>query len=197
MRYRFSAVLSFLLLVLLSSCNSGNHPAKELIALPADGPVLLVGEPKANLLEQLKSSLTKTSLTAGYRMLEEDSLFNYRNLVLLRPAADSLTAHRRTAVERFVLAGGRLLIVDDQPTVPYQWAWYEKMREKTTPSPFAHGKGMVLALMEKLRPRPYCRLPHPKRIASNSKFWTTISTSQWKWKFCPTAVFSFSSAAAK
>ncbi|MEM1357817.1 MAG: PQQ-dependent sugar dehydrogenase [Bacteroidota bacterium] len=143
MRYYF-----FLLLFFLSACQSGSHPVGDFVSLPADGPVLLVGEPEENLLKKLRSALTKESLTAGYRMLEEDSLFNYRNLVLLRPAADSLTAHHRTAIERFVLAGGRLLIVDDQPTVPYQWAWYAEMRKQGA-EPFSHGAGQVLALEEK------------------------------------------------
>ncbi|MEO0732874.1 MAG: PQQ-dependent sugar dehydrogenase [Bacteroidota bacterium] len=135
-------------LCLLLACN-GPDSTRELIELPADGPILLVGEPEASLLDQLKDAFTKESRTAPYRMLEEDSLFNYRNLVLLRPAADSLTAHRRTAVQRFVLAGGRLLLVDDREAVPYQWSWYEALRTTKATTPFAHGNGTVLALAEK------------------------------------------------
>lgn len=97
---------------------------EALINLPADGPVLLVGEAGVGPLEQMRQALGKESLTAPYRMLEEDSLFSYRNLVLLSINHDSLTAHRRTAVERFAAAGGRVLIRDEREPIPYEWAWY-------------------------------------------------------------------------
>ncbi|MEL7160287.1 MAG: PQQ-dependent sugar dehydrogenase, partial [Bacteroidota bacterium] len=138
----------FSLFYLLVAC-SGPDVTQELIELPADGPILLVGEPEDNFLVQLREAFSKDSRTAPYRMLEEDSLFQYRNLVLLRPAADSLTAHRRTAVQRFVLAGGRLLIVDERETVPYQWPWYDEIRTTGQTTAFAHGNGTVLALAER------------------------------------------------
>lgn len=138
------ALLLLFLITVFTSCSSDRMQAGELIALPADGPVLVVGNPDRTVLDQLKSALTRESLTAPYRMLDEDSLFNYRNLVLLQVQADSLTAHRRRAVERFVLAGGRLLIVDDRPAVPYAWAWYDEVRA-TTGESINHGAGRVLA----------------------------------------------------
>lgn len=117
---------------ILSCCYSlqfllGCGPSAEmetLINLPADGPILIVGEADAGPLEQMRQALGKESLTAPYRMLEEDSLFNYRNLVLLTINHDSLTAHRRTSVERFAAAGGRVLIRDERETIPYEWDWY-------------------------------------------------------------------------
>lgn len=121
---------------------------KELIALPADGPVLLVGEANSGPLEALRQAMGKPSNVAAYRMLEEDSLFQYRNLTLLRPDYDSLTAHRRTSVERFVMSGGRLLIIDERPAVPYAWAWYESARSAAPPSSTL-GNGQVLAVADK------------------------------------------------
>lgn len=117
----------------------------EYIELPADGPVLVVGNPDQNILEQLKSSINRVSLTTPYRMLDEDSLFSYRNLVLLRVESDSLTAHRRRAVERFAAAGGRVLIVDDREIVPYEWAWYNDARSGKK-DVNAFGAGSVLAI---------------------------------------------------
>jgi cytochrome c len=114
-----------LLFTILFSCGDSPNP-KYFINLPADGPVLMIGEGENNPLEVVKQALGKNPLMAKYRMLEEDSLFNYGNLVLLEPNLDSLTAHRRTSIERFVAAGGRLLVVDDRPAVPYAWAWYNE-----------------------------------------------------------------------
>lgn len=121
--YRLLALA--LLFTIFFSCGDSPNP-KDFINLPADGPVLMVGEGENNPLEVVKQALGKNPLMAKYRMLEEDSLFNYRNLVLLEPNLDSLTAHRRTSIERFVAAGGRLLVVDDRPAVPYAWAWYNE-----------------------------------------------------------------------
>jgi len=139
-----SLTASLSLAFLLVSCVSDRMPVGEYIELPADGPVLVVGNPDRNVLETLKSSISKESLTAPYRMLDEDSLFNYRNLVLLRVASDSLTTHRRRAVERFTSAGGRVLIVDDREAVPYEWAWYNNSRSGNGPQVF--GTGSVLAI---------------------------------------------------
>ncbi|MFK8161542.1 MAG: PQQ-dependent sugar dehydrogenase, partial [Lewinella sp.] len=128
-----------------NSCTSDQLPVGDLIELPADGPVLVVGNPDRTVLDQLKSAVAQKSLTAPYRNLDEDSLFNYRNLVLLRVEADSLTAHRRRSVERFVLAGGQLLIVDDRPAVPYAWTWYDEVRA-VADRVNDHGAGQVLAI---------------------------------------------------
>jgi cytochrome c len=149
MATKYPLLLSALFLLVcavgFNSCTSDQLPVGDLIELPADGPVLVVGNPDRSVLDQLKSALSQKSLTAPYRNLDEDSLFNYRNLVLLRVDPDSLTAHRRRAVERFVLAGGQLLIVDDRPAVPYAWTWYDGIR-KVADQVNAHGAGQVLAV---------------------------------------------------
>ncbi|TXF89427.1 carbohydrate-binding protein [Neolewinella aurantiaca] len=136
-----AVVISFL----LSACGNNQNPASEYISLPANGPVLMVGNPDRSLVDKLKNGFSQTPLTAPYRMLDEDSLFNHRNLVLLRVESDSLTTHRRRAVERFVSAGGRLLIVDDREAVPYEWAWYNDARSGQTGAQ-AFGAGQVLAI---------------------------------------------------
>ena len=138
---RFLPLLS--LFLLLTACTD-DAPTGEYITLPADSPVLVVGQAERGLLDKLASAVTDGPRTAGYRRLDEDSLFNYRNLVLLRIDADSLTAHRRRAVERFVVAGGRLLIVDERPGVPYYWPWYDERRTASATAT-GHGGGMVLA----------------------------------------------------
>ncbi|WP_420459431.1 PQQ-dependent sugar dehydrogenase [Neolewinella sp.] len=83
-------------------------------------------------------------------MLEEDSLFHYRNLALVEVDHDSLTPHRRRAVERFALAGGRLLIRDERPEVPYAWAWYAEARRAGATEAVPLGDGLVYAPMVKL-----------------------------------------------
>ena len=126
---RFLA-LATLLSLLLSAC-ADERADLERIALPEDSPLL-------------------TIQPGNYRMLEEDSLFQYRNLALVEVDHDSLTPHRRRAVERFVLAGGRLLIRDDRPEVPYAWAWYSEARRRGASVAAPLGNGLVYAPAAKL-----------------------------------------------
>ncbi len=136
-------ILALGLSAFVTSCTDA-LPTGEIIDLPSDGPILVVGNPDRSVIDRVRGSLRKESLTAPYRTLEEDSLFNYRNLILVRVEADSLTAHRRRAVERFVLAGGRLLVIDDRPAVPYAWAWYNDVRQATEVTD--RGGGQTLAI---------------------------------------------------
>lgn len=138
-------ILAFLLFTLLTACGEG--PAVEYITLPPDSAVLIVGETDAERQTALQGHLGKPSRIAPYEMLAEDSLFQYRNLALLRLHHDSLTAHYRTSVERFVAAGGRLLIVDDREAEPYRWAWYEARRQAGA---FPSGTGLGQTLFASL-----------------------------------------------
>lgn len=126
--YRLIILIPLFAFLVLCGCGPSAE-VKELINLPADGPVLVVGEAAGGPLAGLQEALGKESFVADYRMLEEDSLFNYRNLVLLNVSHDSLTAHQRTSVERFVAAGGRLLIRDERAPTPFAWAWYNRLLE--------------------------------------------------------------------
>ena len=140
-----SLILAIAAFTVLQTCTSDTLPIGEIIDLPADGPILVVGNPDRTLLDQVQSALTRGQQTAPYRQLDEDSLFNYRHLTLLRYEADSLTAHRRRAVERFVLAGGNLLIVDDRPAEPFAWAWYnDRLRQPDRVTEV--GSGRVLSI---------------------------------------------------
>ena len=143
---RFTGLFS--LLILLISCGS-DDPAAVYINLPADSPVLVVGEQKNTALTQVQSWLEgKQSSVSPYHMLEEDSLFNYRNLVLVEPHHDSLNAHRRTSIERFVAAGGRLIIADNRDPEPYRWAWYERQRTSGNGTTRQEGMGQTLVAMD-------------------------------------------------
>ena len=143
---RFTGLFS--LLLLFTNCGD-DGPASVYVNLPADSPVLVVGEQNNTALTQVQSWLEgKQSSVAPYRMLEEDSLFNYRNLVLVRPHHDSLNAHRRTSVERFVAAGGRLVIADDRDAEPYRWAWYERQRTSGNGTTRQEGMGQTLVAMD-------------------------------------------------
>ena len=131
--------------LLLTSCGADEPTGGDAISLPTDGRLLVVGSGDDGRLAQLTAALPDAPRPAGYRMLDEDSLFHYRNLVLLRVERDSLTAHRRRATERFVAAGGNLLIVDEQPAVPYAWAWYEGVRSGEGVQDVGAGKVLSVA----------------------------------------------------
>ena len=135
---------AFFSLLLLPACGDGDSGDREVIQLPENSAVLAVGEVTG--LEPVGEALGQPLRPGGYAMLHEDSLFNYRYLVLRTVNHDSLNAHRRRAVERFVLAGGRLAIVDDREPIPYEWPAYEEYRSLTDGNVLRVGAGGVLAL---------------------------------------------------
>ncbi|WP_238751449.1 PQQ-dependent sugar dehydrogenase [Neolewinella maritima] len=122
---RLLLLFSVVFILLVQSC-ADERRELERIDLPEDSPLL-------------------TIQPGNYRMLDEDSLFQYRNLALIDIEPDSLTVHRRRAVERFVLAGGRLLIRDAQPDIPYAWPWYAKARRAGAKEASPLGAGLVYA----------------------------------------------------
>lgn len=134
----------FLLFLSLCACTD-ERDWLEQITLPPESPLL-------------------TIQSGNYRLLDEDSLFHYRNLALIEVDFDSLDAHRRRAVERFVLAGGRLLIRDDRPAVPYAWQWYERVRQGAAAGAMNVGNGLIYA--------PQTELGEPK---SQSFFTTALA----------------------
>ncbi|NJB86258.1 cytochrome c [Lewinella marina] len=134
--------LSSFLLFLLLSC-SDDRRALERVELPAESPLLVIGGGGDGWLAGLANLGTRAA--DSYALLDEDSLFQYRNLALVDLAYDSLTPHRQRAVERFVLAGGRLLIQDDRPDIPYEWQWYAQVREAAAGGTVPHGLGRVYA----------------------------------------------------
>ena len=138
-------ILWFLVLALLTACTD-EAATLERIELPTDSPLLVIGGAPTSLGERLRGKTLRAG--RGYRLLEEDSLFTYRNLALVEVDYDSLTPHRRRAVERFVLAGGRLLIRDGRPDVPYEWPWYAEVRALAASTAQPVGAGGVYAPAE-------------------------------------------------
>ncbi|THH39842.1 PQQ-dependent sugar dehydrogenase [Neolewinella litorea] len=129
-------------LLILFSCSDGRR-SLEHVELPDDSPLLVVGGAGNGWLDGLGDLGARAA--GSYALLDEDSLFRYRNLALVEPTFDSLTPHRRRAVERFVLAGGRLLIHDDRPDVPFEWDWYARIRKAAVGKIEPHGLGRVFA----------------------------------------------------
>lgn len=65
--------------------------------------------------------------TTNGDFLTEDSLKNYRAVVLLNTSQDVLFTNQQTDLERFVQAGGGLSFINTLGFTKYQWAWYQDM----------------------------------------------------------------------
>ena len=144
---RYSYLLTCCIFFVLSACSTDQDAAnREFIDLPAEGRTLVIGSATPPSLTDLAAQVTGLGdREVSYALLNEDSLFTYRNLALLQPNFDSLTVHQRRAVERFVLAGGRLYIQDDRPAIPFEWAWYDDVRTQSAGQVVSVGTGQVYA----------------------------------------------------
>lgn len=66
--------------------------------------------------------------------MNEENLKYYSSVVLLPFVEDSLRLWQRTALERYVEAGGGIVTADDPKIMPYLWHWYEELLQKDFPS---------------------------------------------------------------
>ena len=73
--------------------------------------------------------------TSNGDYLAEDSLKNYRGVVLLNTSQDVLFTSQQADLERFVQAGGGLGLVNAAGFTTYQWAWYQDMLAATKSEP--------------------------------------------------------------
>lgn len=127
----FSALLILLLMswtnrkadkVLIFSKNADNQP----VASAAAGA----------LMTMATQAGIEVDTTTNAAFMSEDSLKNYRGVVLLNTSQDVLSTNQQADVERFVQAGGGLGLLNSAGFTTYQWAWYQDMlaASKTPPT---------------------------------------------------------------
>ncbi|RYF55585.1 MAG: ThuA domain-containing protein, partial [Cytophagaceae bacterium] len=76
--------------------------------------------------------------------ITEDSLKNYRAVILLNTSEDVLFTNQQADIERFVQAGGGLGFINTPGFTKYQWAWYQDIlaanQIQPSQAPFSIGK---------------------------------------------------------
>lgn len=86
-----------------------------------------------------KNIVVDTTSSPGY--LQEDSLKNYRALVLAGVVPDKLDYRQQNDLERYVQAGGGLVVIDAYKDTVLNWPWYEALTKKRLEENAATWKG--------------------------------------------------------
>lgn len=107
---------------------TGWHPQKEnkvLIFLKntSNQPAATVAASTLLALVEGKGIEADTTSNAAY--MAEDSLKNYRAVVLVQTSVDVLETWQQNDLERYVQAGGGLGFVNTGGFTRYQWPWYQ------------------------------------------------------------------------
>ena len=173
------------LLLLIAACN--NSPSE--ITRPGKRILLISGENNACIQDEIRKywqaspdNDLQLEASTDYSALEEDSISQYSSVVLLNIEEDSLKIWHHSGVERYLEAGGGLIILDSTGVTPYLWPIYEKALQKTdsVTSGFVqlnHGKGrLAVADLSKLT----CQ-PENLRTELETQFTYTIGNNSYNY----------------
>lgn len=86
----------------------------------------------ANLAASFQDMLVDT--TTDVSLLNEENLRNYSGVVFLNFTPDLAPIQAKSDVERYIQAGGGLLIIHSPTTNPYYWAWYNQLFAPAQPA---------------------------------------------------------------
>ncbi|MGB0932013.1 MAG: PQQ-dependent sugar dehydrogenase, partial [Chitinophagales bacterium] len=127
---RFTLPLSFILpFVFLISCSEKPYTSstpKLLLVTVSDTTKV---QPSKELLQQIQdiAANEKMKTTTTFRMdsLYEGTLLTYSSLVLDGLLINDLNIQQQNAIERYVQAGGGLILLNSSKPKPYEWAWLD------------------------------------------------------------------------
>lgn len=81
----------------------------------------------SQLIQAAQAQGKEVDTTSNYQLINEDSLRQYRAVIMLRVAGDSLNSRQQADLERYVQAGGGLLAVATRLEPLYQWPWHKQL----------------------------------------------------------------------
>ena len=120
--------------LLLGACSSQNNK----VSRTTQSVLFLSGTEEHCLNSALQEQLAQMSgadfllnSTNDWDFLQEDSVKNYSTIILFNIDEDSLQIWHQSAIERYVEAGGGLMLLDSTAVTPYLWPFYEKALQHT------------------------------------------------------------------
>lgn len=78
-----------------------------------------------------KDTAFQLEILNDFSWLDEDSLSRASAVVFLDVLEDSVKTWQRTALQRYVEAGGGMIAIDDHRVTPYLWHWYDQLLNDT------------------------------------------------------------------
>ena len=82
------------------------------------------GQRPVEVLEGILEANMRADTTRKESGLSEDYLKTVSTIILHRTNLDSFSIQQRSAIERYVQAGGGFLALDCRMSSPYYWHWY-------------------------------------------------------------------------
>lgn len=120
--------------LLLGACSSQNNR----VSRTTQSVLFLSGTEEHCLSSVLQEQLAQMSgadfllnSTSNWNFLQEDSVKNYSTIILFNIDEDSLQIWHQSAIERYVEAGGGLILMDSSAVTPFLWPFYEKALQHT------------------------------------------------------------------
>lgn len=123
---RLNLIACVFSLVFLFSCDKGQK--RVLVVRESSGSSDEVALAEIVTYCRNKNIVVDTTSSPGY--LSEDSLKNYRALVLAGVDPDKLDYRQQNDLERYVQAGGGLVMIDAYKDTVLNWPWYEALTNK-------------------------------------------------------------------
>lgn len=125
----------FLLFVTLYSCSNheptvrGRSSVRVLFVRATEGEDAQVAKQLAAQLDTMTTDGWQLETVYNDTLLYEDSIHLFSAIILGGLDLDALGQGQRIAIQRYAEAGGGLLIADLDSLPPYEWAWYQQLRE--------------------------------------------------------------------
>ena len=127
MLYRIYILACFVAVLLLQSCN--DHAPKRLLIVKGNA----ASSGDAGLQEIVRQCAAREILvdtTSSNVYLSEDSLMHYRAIILSDVPPEDLDYRQQHELERFVQAGGGVLVFDAYQDTVLNWPWYRTLTEQ-------------------------------------------------------------------
>lgn len=142
MYYRLKLVVSVVLLSLLVSCKDKGHTRVLVIKGRVDAPGV------EQTIQHCKNNGLHVDTTSRASYVTEDSLSNYRALIFAGLDPDKLDYRQQNELERFIQAGGGLIVFDSYKDTVLNWPWYktltqDRLKDNTNPWQTGYDGGQV------------------------------------------------------
>ncbi|MEZ4829715.1 MAG: PQQ-dependent sugar dehydrogenase [Bacteroidia bacterium] len=99
--------------------------------------LLIFCSPESAIPSSLQSAITaiKADTTRNADDLNEENLKNYSAVVFCNVNPEKMSVQARSDIQRYVQAGGGLLVFQSPISSPYYWAWYNHILTGKEPQP--------------------------------------------------------------
>src|SRR5690349_14897356 len=123
-------IIFLFLFVVLLSCD--RKPARMLIYTPPTAAVS--SKARTQLLDYCQQKGIESDTSSSIKYITEDSLAHYHSLALIGISPDEFSYREQNDLERFIQAGGGLVIVNAAKDTVLNWQWFQELTSRRVES---------------------------------------------------------------